>query len=206
MDGSVSIADGAQEVGSALAALGVVGVLRANDSGQAVAAAERAIAAGLRCVEVTFTIPGAAEVISGLAGRHPDVLIGAGTVLVPEQAEEAVDAGARFLVSPHLAEAVLERAGELGVLYVPGAMTPSEVHRAAELSGGMVKLFPVARLGGPAYVRDLLGPFPGLRLMVTGGVAMSEVADYRRAGAAVVGLGSVFAAAPEELRAALAGA
>jgi 2-dehydro-3-deoxyphosphogluconate aldolase/(4S)-4-hydroxy-2-oxoglutarate aldolase len=196
----------ADQAALALESAGVVGVLRAKDSGRALELAATAIEAGLSSVEVTFTTPDAAKVIAGLATRYPALLVGAGTVLEPEQAEEAVAAGARFLVSPHLSEIVLERAVRLAVPYIPGAMTPSEVYRAAELTGGMVKIFPAARLGGPAYVRDLLGPFPRLRLMVTGGISLAQVAAYREAGAAVVGLGSVFGASAAELHSALAAA
>lgn len=180
------------QVQEALRRARVVGVLRADSAKDALAKAEGAVAAGLAAIEVTFTVPGAASVMAGLREKHPEVIVGAGTVLTPSQAREAVAAGARFLVSPHLSEAVLDYAADQGVLYVPGALTPAEVHRAAALTGGMVKIFPVARMGGPAYVRDLLAPYPHLQMMVTGGVTLSQVEAYVEAGAAVVGLGSVF--------------
>lgn len=194
----------AEKVQQGLREAKVVGVLRATGAEEALAKAERAVAAGLRVIEVTFTVPAAANVIASLVENHPEVLVGAGTVLERSQAQEALVAGASFLVSPHLSETVLDYAAERDLLYVPGALTPAEVHRAAALSGGMVKIFPVARMGGPAYVRDLLAPYPGLQLMVTGGVGLDEVEGYLQAGAGVVGLGSVFGLQNGELQRLLA--
>lgn len=186
-----------------LRAARVVGVLRARSVEDALERSARAVAAGLRCVEVTFTTPGAAAAIRKLAARHPSVLVGAGTVLSERQASAAAAAGARFLVSPHLDARLLERAADLGVPFVPGALTPSEVQRARDLGAPIVKIFPAARVGGPRYLRDLLGPFSDLEIMATGGVTLDDASDYLAAGALAVGLGSVFDAAEDELRAAL---
>jgi 2-dehydro-3-deoxyphosphogluconate aldolase/(4S)-4-hydroxy-2-oxoglutarate aldolase len=199
----MSVAHSVTEIQASLEAVGVVGVLRGDDPQEAVALAEKAIEAGLKSVEVTFTIPEAGQVISSLRSKYPSLLLGAGSVMKAEEVEIAVASGVQFLVSPHLSEGVLSRAFELGVLYVPGALTPGEVHRAAMLGRGMVKIFPISRMGGAEYVRDLLGPYPHLKLMVTGGIALSDVSVYRRAGASVVGLGSVFATPKDELRVAL---
>lgn len=169
----------------------VVGVLRAPSSGAAVMAGLAAVRGGLRAVEVTYTVPGAAAALAALRAQLPeDVLLGAGTVTTPDEAREAVRCGAAFLVSPHLAEDVLREARALGVPYLPGVLTPSEVMRARALGAEVLKLFPAAAVGGPAYLRQLLGPFPALQLMVTGGVAPDQVDAYRRAGALAVGLGS----------------
>lgn len=189
---------------AALEAARVVGVLRAASAEAALSLAERAIAAGLRAIEITYTIPEAGRVIEELANRHPELEVGAGTVTTGEQAAAACEAGASFLVSPHFAGAVHETARRRGVPYVPGALTPSEVTAAAAAGGGMVKVFPVARLGGASYVRDLLGPYPELVLMVTGGVSLDSAADYLRAGARVVGIGSLFGLEPAALGEALA--
>lgn len=182
----------------------VVGVLRAPSASRAVELAGAAVTAGLRALEITFTVPDAAAVIRELAGRGPDAVVGAGTVSSAAEAEAAVTAGASFLVSPHFDGEVLTAARSLGVPYVPGALTPGEIVAAHRATGGPVKVFPVARLGGAKYVADLLGPFPALPLMVTGGVSLDDAGDYLAAGAQVVGIGSLFKLAEEELRRGLA--
>jgi 2-dehydro-3-deoxyphosphogluconate aldolase / (4S)-4-hydroxy-2-oxoglutarate aldolase len=179
---------------------GVVGVLRSDDAARATAQAEAAIDAGLACVEITWTTPGAADVVRDLRERHPRLLLGAGSVFDDEQAAEAVAAGAEFVVGPHLSEAVSAACAAMDVLYVPGAATPTEVVRAMELGHPLVKLFPIAQLGGPGFVRALLGPIPALRALVTGGVDAGDVDGYLDAGAALVGLGSIFALDEAETR------
>lgn len=183
----------------------VVGVLRAPSASAAHAHALAALRAGLASVEVTFTVPDAAAVIAELRRDEGDrYAIGAGTILTVAQAEAAIAAGADYLVSPHLGLAIARLAAEAGVPYVPGVSTPTEVVAAREAGCSLVKLFPIARLGGAAYLRDLLGPFPDLRAMVTGGVGVGEVGAYFDAGAVVVALGSVFGADPDETRARVA--
>ncbi|HZJ09036.1 MAG TPA: hypothetical protein VFD39_05025, partial [Trueperaceae bacterium] len=133
-----------------------------------------------------------------------DVLIGAGTVITTELAASAIMSGAVFIVGPHYEAEVQHVAERHRVLYVPGALTPSEVHAAARATGGLVKVFPVGRMGASAYVRDLLGPYPDLELMVTGGVTLATAPEYLAAGARVVGIGSLFDMKPAELARALA--
>lgn len=200
--------DIAEAAGAALKALvkaRVVGVLRAPSAARALALAEPAIDVGLRAVEVTFTVPDAADVIAELARNHQQVLIGAGTLVTAQQAEAAAAAGAAFLVGPHFDAEVLAVARRHALPYVPGALTPSEIFAATSATGGMVKVFPVARMGGGKYVADLLGPYPDLQLMVTGGVSLTSAGEYFDAGAKVVGIGSLFDMAPDELGDALVG-
>jgi len=174
-----------------LRAAGVVGVLRAPNARIAVEAARAAVRGGLRALEVTFTIPGAEKVLRELQASLPGtVFLGAGTLMTPPQVRAAVKAGARFLVSPHLDEDLHAAALELNVPYVPGVITPTEVARARVLGVPLVKLFPIGSSGGAAYLKDLLGPFPDLRAIVTGGVAPAEVPAYLRAGAVAAGLGA----------------
>lgn len=169
----------------------VVGVLRAPSARSAVGAALAAARGGLRAVELTFTTPGVLEALRELREQLPKgVLLGAGTVMSTQQGLAALEAGARFLVSPHLGEDLLELAREAGVPYVPGVLTPSEAVRAMGLGAEVVKVFPMGSSGGIPYLKDLLGPFPGLRVMVTGGIRPTEVPDYLQAGALAVGLGS----------------
>lgn len=168
----------------------VVGVLRAPTAQAAVEAALAAARGGLRAVELTFTTPGVLEALRELRERLPAVLLGAGTVLGAREAEAAAGAGAAFLVSPHLGEDVLELCRARGVPYVPGVLTPTEVVRARALGAEVVKLFPAGSSGGIPYLKDLLGPFPDLQVMATGGIKPAEVPAYLRAGALAVGLGS----------------
>jgi 2-dehydro-3-deoxyphosphogluconate aldolase/(4S)-4-hydroxy-2-oxoglutarate aldolase len=107
-----------------------------------------------------------------------DILVGAGTVLTPAQVDQAVAAGARFVVSPGLSRAVVERAQELGVLALPGAVTATEVQGALELGVSLVKFFPAGTCGGPAAIKALAGPFAGVRFVPTGGVGPANLAEY----------------------------
>lgn len=167
----------------------VVPIIRTASRDWAVQAAEVLAAAGLTVIEVTFTVPDAAEVIRGLRARFPKVLIGAGTVTHHLTAEEAVDAGAQFLLSPSLSPGMVEVARRRGVLAVPGAFTPTEVHHALDQGADLVKIFP-AETGGPRHIRAILAPLPHARLLPTGGVTPENVGEWFRAGAAAVGIGS----------------
>lgn len=165
----------------------VVPVIRTRSPGSALRAGEALIAGGARALEVALTCPDALEAISALAER---VTAGAASVSSVEMMEEAVRRGAAFTVSPHLDRALTERAGELGIVHVPGAATPTEVVAAHGAGAALVKLFPAGILGGPAYLRALLAPLPGLRVIPAGGVAVDEVNAYLEAGAFAVALGS----------------
>ncbi|HET8999743.1 MAG TPA: bifunctional 4-hydroxy-2-oxoglutarate aldolase/2-dehydro-3-deoxy-phosphogluconate aldolase [bacterium] len=167
----------------------VVPIIRTASREWAVQAAEVLAAAGLTVIEVTFTVPDAAQVIRGLRARFPHVLIGAGTVTHPQTAEEAVDAGAQFLLSPSLSPGMVEVAHRRGVLAVPGAFTPTEVVQALDLGAEMVKIFP-AETGGPRHIRAILAPLPHARLLPTGGVTPENIGEWFRAGAVAVGIGS----------------
>jgi 2-dehydro-3-deoxyphosphogluconate aldolase / (4S)-4-hydroxy-2-oxoglutarate aldolase len=173
-----------EQLRAELAARGVVAVLRAGSAERAIAAARALAAGGVTAVEITFSVPDAPGAIAKLAADE-SLLVGAGTVLTPDQAEAAVGAGARFLVSPGLDERVLDVAGRLGVPALPGVFTPTEVARAARRCS-LMKLFP-ASLGGPALLAALRGPFPDLAFVPTGGVSASTVGDWLAAGATAVG-------------------
>ncbi len=166
-------------------------MLRAPDAEGAVLAALAAVRGGLRAIELTFTTPDVERALRELRSALPEgVLLGAGSILTPEQARQAADVGADFLVSPHLGEDVLAVAQAASLPYLPGVLTPTEIVRARAMGAGVVKLFPTASTGGPAYLKDLLGPFPDLQVMVTGGIGPAEVPAYLAAGALAVGLGS----------------
>lgn len=171
----------------------VIGVLRGSSADVAFGQAMAAIEAGLRALEVTFTVPGAASVIERLRAEAGDrCRIGAGTVLSARQAAEAVSAGADYLVSPNLDVTVIKAARDAGVPHVPGIMTPTELQAARQAGCSLLKVFPVASLGGPGYLQNLLGPYPDARLLATGGVGLNDVGRYFAAGARLVGLGAIF--------------
>ncbi|HOM81693.1 MAG TPA: bifunctional 4-hydroxy-2-oxoglutarate aldolase/2-dehydro-3-deoxy-phosphogluconate aldolase [Armatimonadota bacterium] len=177
------------EVVAQIRNLGVVAIVRADTGDEALAAARAVREGGLRAIEVTFTVPGAAEIIRRLAEEMGDeILLGAGTVLTADQAREAVAAGAEYLIAPDTDPEVIAEAHRLGRPIFPGAFSPSEVARAWKLGADLIKLFPAARLG-PAYLKDLRGPFPQIPLVPVGGVDASNCADYFRNGAVAIGVG-----------------
>ncbi|MFI1918590.1 bifunctional 4-hydroxy-2-oxoglutarate aldolase/2-dehydro-3-deoxy-phosphogluconate aldolase [Nocardia sp. NPDC020380] len=163
-------------------------VVRAPEIPDPVALAEALAGAGIRAVELTFTTPGVLDCLRKVADAGRAV-IGAGTVLNAEQASAAIDAGAQFLVTPGNAEAVAEVAARQGIPVVMGAFTPTEVMRAMELGAAAVKIFP-ARALGPGYLKDLRGPFPGVRLIPSGGVNAGNAAEFLAQGAVAVTAGT----------------
>ncbi len=156
----------------------------------ALCAAEGIIAGGLPVIEVTLTIPDALAVIRELRARFGSgLMLGAGTVLGEAACTAAIDAGAEFIVSPAFEPAVIDVARRAGRAVVPGAMTPTEIYHASKSGAAAVKVFPGNALGGASYVRAIRGPFPDIPLIVTGGVNVSNTADFLKAGALAVGVG-----------------
>jgi 2-dehydro-3-deoxyphosphogluconate aldolase/(4S)-4-hydroxy-2-oxoglutarate aldolase len=160
-------------------------ILRATSADVARHAMQAAIDGGFRILEFTLTTPNALELIEEFANR-PRLIVGAGTVVVPDQAEAAARAGARFLVSPVVDEEVIRRACNLGLAAIPGAHTPTELVQAHRAGAPLLKLFP-APAGGPAYLKSVLAPLPFLRIVPTNGVDEQNVGDWLRAGAFGVG-------------------
>jgi 2-dehydro-3-deoxyphosphogluconate aldolase/(4S)-4-hydroxy-2-oxoglutarate aldolase len=132
---------------------------------------------GLRCAEITFRTGAAAESIKIMAA-DPDMLVGAGTVLTPEQVDRAVEAGARFVVSPGFGPNVVRRCQELGVPVFPGIATATEIQMALEVGVTTVKFFPAEQLGGVAMVKALAAPFRDVRFIPTGGVTTANLSGY----------------------------
>jgi 2-dehydro-3-deoxyphosphogluconate aldolase/(4S)-4-hydroxy-2-oxoglutarate aldolase len=155
----------------------VIPVIVIDDAADAGPLADALVGGGLPIAEVTFRTAAAPDALRALAGRD-DVVAGAGSVRTVDQVDEAVAAGARFVVSPGLSERVVERCGEHGVPVLPGVATASEVMRALDLGVDTLKLFPAGAIGGPGAVRDLSGPFPTVRFVPTGGVGASNLTDY----------------------------
>lgn len=167
---------------------GVLAVLRAPDPDTALAACAALIEGGVTGLEITFSTPDAPAVIREARLRHPEAVVGAGTVLSAAQTDAAVAAGAEFLVSPGTDPEVLAHMLATGAAVMAGALTPTEVMQAVKLGTHVVKVFP-ASLGGPGYLAALRAPFPDFPFMPTGGVSPDNVADWVRAGAVAVGAG-----------------
>jgi 2-dehydro-3-deoxyphosphogluconate aldolase/(4S)-4-hydroxy-2-oxoglutarate aldolase len=169
---------------------GVIAIMRAKSSDQLLAAADAIKAGGVQAIEVTMTTPGALDVIRQATERYgADVLFGAGSVLDPESARAAILAGAQFVVSPTLNLKTIELCHRYAIPVVPGAYTPTEILTAWEAGADMVKVFP-ASVGGPAYFKAVKAPLPQVKLVPVGGVNLDTTADFIRAGADAVGVGS----------------
>ena len=161
-------------------------ILRTPHGDLAIPAMEAALSAGFKVCEYTLTIPGAFECIQETSSRHPEIVVGAGTVLTSDQAKKAVDSGARFLVSPIMDPQMIQLANDLGVAIIPGCSTPTEMQTAHEAGAPLVKLFP-GPAGGPSWVGATLGPLPHLRIIPTSGVTKENAREFLDAGAHAVG-------------------
>ena len=170
--------------------IGIVPVIRASSSREALLAAEAVAEGGIPIVEITMTVPGAVEVIRELAKSNPSkILIGAGTVLDAESARRCRDAGAQFLVSPALNIETIEFATTEKLLIMAGALTPTEIVKAWKAGADFVKVFPCGQVGGAKYIKAIKGPLPQIPLVPTGGVNLSTAAEFLEAGAAALGVG-----------------
>jgi len=169
---------------------GVIAVVRGNNEEEVMKIIDACIAGGIIGIEVTFTVPGAADIIKALAKRYSpeEVLIGAGTVLDPETARAAILAGAQFVVAPCLNVDTVKMCLRYQIACMPGAMTIKETVECLEAGADIVKLFP-GSLGGPAMIKNIKGPLPQVKIMPTGGVNASNAGDWIAAGAVAVGAG-----------------
>jgi 2-dehydro-3-deoxyphosphogluconate aldolase/(4S)-4-hydroxy-2-oxoglutarate aldolase len=180
---------GAAETARRIESGRLLAIVRRPDPDSAVEAVASLRRAGVGAIELSLAAPGALKALrEAIAAAPADSLIGAGTVLDAAAAEAAIDAGARFLISPGLAPGAAVAAEARDVLHIPGVMTPSELATALERGAPLIKLFPAARLGA-GYLRDLLAPFPDARLVATGGIGEDNALDFLSAGAAVVAVG-----------------
>lgn len=167
---------------------GIISVIRAASTADAVAIGTAVAAAGVRNLEVTFTVPDAPAAIRALRERT-DTRVGAGTVVDVAQAQAAADAGASFIVSPYLEVAVVDYALEAGLPSVVGALSPTEISRAIAAGGAAVKLFPIASVGGASYLSAVAEVFPDVTWVVSGGITPDSVHAYERAGSSGICLG-----------------
>ena len=160
-------------------------ILRTNDQEKAALAMEAAIRGGFRIIEFTLTVPGVYDLVRDFSSRQ-ELVVGTGTVMDTDQAQKSVEAGARFLVSPVVDEAVIGAANELGVAAMPGTHTPTEMLRAHRAGAQLCKLFP-SPSGGPDWVRSVLGPMPFLKIVPTNGVDHHNAGEWIAAGAFAAG-------------------
>ena len=175
---------------SRLHEIGLIAVIRGPSQDLTIKMVEALIAGGVQGIEITYTTPNAPQVVKALNQAFGEqIVLGMGTLTEPAQAQEAFDAGARYLVSP-ICDPELGRAMIATSLPVMiGAMTPSEVYQAYRLGSDVVKIFPGSTVG-PAYIKALKGPFPFIEMMPTGGVSVANVAEWFAAGVFGVGAGS----------------
>ncbi len=163
-----------------IAAHGVVPVIALDDAAAALPLADALIAGGLPVAEITFRTAAARDTIAAIAAHRPEVLIGAGTVLVEDQVDAALAAGARFALSPGLDAAVLAHAAARGLPFAPGIMTPTDLQAALRAGCRMVKFFPAAAAGGPNMLKNIAAPYAhtGIGFNPTGGVSPDTLRDW----------------------------
>ena len=175
---------------SQMLASGVVAVIRMKDPGRLLKVIEAIQAGGVKCVEITMTVPGAIGIIGELVKSVPaDLLIGAGTVTDVDTAKAVINSGARFVVGPILNLGIIEHCHQRDTVVIPGCFSPTEIIAGWNAGADIIKVFPATSLG-PKYFKDVHGPFPDIRLMPTGGVSIDNVGEWVKAGAAAVGIGS----------------
>lgn len=169
---------------------GLVAIVRAESAAQAEKIAEACAAGGVAALEITFTVPGALDVIAQVAksAKTRSILLGAGTVLDPETARAAILAGAHFIVSPSLNPETAKLCNRYQVPYMPGAATMGEIVAAMECGADIVKIFP-GELFGPTFVKAAKGPLPQASLMPTGGVSLENIEEWIEAGSVALGVG-----------------
>ncbi len=158
--------------------MGIVPVVKINDAKDAAPLAKALCDGGLPCAEVTFRTPAAKDAISIMAKEYPDMLIGAGTVLTTSQADEAISAGASFIVSPGLNPEVVKHCVDMGIPVTPGCANPTDIETAISLGLDVVKFFPAEAAGGLPMIKAMSAPYTGMKFMPTGGINASNLNSY----------------------------
>jgi len=180
-----------QRILSSILGSGILPIVRADSNEQAVQAAKAICRGGIQTLEVTMTVPGAIRVLEKVADEYGDeIVLGAGTVLDAETARACILAGAQFLVSPSLDIPTIEISNRYSKISIPGALTPTEVHRAWDAGADLVKIFPIGNVGGPSYIKALKAPLPQVLMVATGGVSIENIAEFFEAGASAVAVGA----------------
>ena len=161
-----------------VAACGVVPVVVLEDAEQAVPTAKALLAGGINAMEITFRTAAAKDSIAKVAREVPEMIVGAGTVINVQQLHDALDAGAKFIVSPGTSEEVIAEAVKLNVPVAPGVVTPSEIMIGLKYGLKVFKFFPAESYGGLKTIKALCGPFPQIRFIPTGGINQNNAAEY----------------------------
>jgi len=195
---SANVESAAAAVVDRLAELRVLPVVTVDDPAQAEAVGRALLAGGVPCMEIAFRSPAAREAVAR-ASSIEGLLVGAGTILSPPQAEAAHAAGAAFAVAPGTNEDVIAACDGMGMPFFPGVATPSEIERARRLGLRTVKVFPASQLGGPAFLRAVSATYPDVRFLPTGGIGPENLRDYL-AVPSVVAVGGSWLVRPELLR------
>ena len=181
---------GRQQVLEAVERAGIVAVIRIKEPERLKAVVDAIAEGGVRVLEVTMTVPNAVKLIADLAPQMPaGFLLGAGTVVDAGTAQQVIDAGARFIVSPVFRQEVIDACHARDVSAMPGCFSPTEILNAWDGGADVVKVFPATALG-PGYIKDVRAPLPQVKLMPTGGVTLDNAGDWIRAGAVAVGVGT----------------
>jgi 2-dehydro-3-deoxyphosphogluconate aldolase/(4S)-4-hydroxy-2-oxoglutarate aldolase len=176
---------------SSIIEIGVVPIIRTKTAESAIKAIEAVYRGGIRAAEITMTVPGAIKALEQLADQFGDkMILGAGTVLDPETCRACILAGAQFIVTPALKHSTIELSRRYSKPIFPGALTPTEVLTAWEAGADAVKIFPASAMGGAKYIKALKGPLPQIDMVPTGGVNLETAADFLKAGASAVAVGS----------------
>jgi 2-dehydro-3-deoxyphosphogluconate aldolase/(4S)-4-hydroxy-2-oxoglutarate aldolase len=180
-----------QQILSNLISVGVVPVVRTATAEAAIRSIEALYEGGITVAEITMTVPGAVKALESVAAKFGGrITLGAGTVLDPETCRICMLSGAEFFVTPSLDVRTIEMARRYSKVILPGALTPTEVKTAWDAGADIVKVFPCGNVGGPKYIKALKGPFPHIEMIPTGGVNLDTTADFLRAGACSVAVGS----------------
>ncbi|MSP38449.1 MAG: bifunctional 4-hydroxy-2-oxoglutarate aldolase/2-dehydro-3-deoxy-phosphogluconate aldolase [Deltaproteobacteria bacterium] len=169
----------------------LVAVVRSKTPEDALSLANAAAAGGIKFIEITFSVPGALDVIKELS-RRSGIHVGAGTVLASQQAERAIGVGAQFVVSPSLELNLVGLCHTANIACFPGAATATEIIAAQRAHADLVKIFPADLAGGPYFIQQMHGPFPDVRFMVSGGVNLKNVKEYVEVGVTGICLGSAY--------------
>ena len=166
------------EIVKKLGEIGIIPVVAIDDADTAIPLGQALLDGGLPCAEITFRTAAAAEAIQKMSAAHPDVLVGAGTVLTVEQAQQAKNAGAKFIVTPGFDAAVVDWCLANDMPITPGVMTPTDINQALAKGLSLLKFFPAEAAGGIKALKAIGGPYVGIKFIPTGGISATNLADY----------------------------
>ncbi len=168
----------------------LIGIVRTDSAESCLWASTQLIEAGVKILEIPFTVPDTPTVIETLCTQFPDAIIGAGTVLEARDAAQALGSGAQFLVSPVLLEPLIQLGIDQNILVLPGCATPSEIYKAYSLGATAIKFFPAQAMGGAEFLKAVKAPLPQIPIVPTGGIELEHIPAYLKAGALAIGIGA----------------